>query len=128
MVYLKICGIASICSALILVFVGREKELTALISSLLYVTVMLYAIARGEDLVLALQSIFQNLEKPKHCQVLLKTCGIALTGTVASSICNGVGQKEASKAIEFLTVLEIMAMSVPVFKDLLTQVSNIFGV
>lgn len=128
MLYIKICGTACICCALILIFAGREKELTSLISSLIYVTILLFAIARGEELFAVLQSVFSAADKPKHFGHILKAGGISIIGTVCATICEGVGQREAAKAVELITALEILISCVPILQDFMTQVTNIFGV
>lgn len=128
MEFLKICGIVAICCAAVLLFAAREKELTALISSLLYVLVMLYVISQASELITALQKCFDLADMPTCFPILLKAVGVALIGGTASSVCEGTGQKNAARAIELLTVVEILYISVPIIQELLEKIWGILGV
>lgn len=124
---LKICGAATICGAAVLLFAAREKELTTLISSLMYIIVMLYAISRAGELITSLQTYFRIADMPVYFPLLLKAAGVALIGGVTSSLCEGTGQKSAARAIDLLSVLEILYISLPIIKDLLDKMASIFG-
>lgn len=127
MEYLKICGIAAICCAAILLFAGREKELTTLISLLLYILVMLYAISRVGELFTALRTYIHFEDMSAHFSLFLKAGGIAVIGGIASTVCEGSGQKGAARAIDLLTVLEILYVSMPIVKELLEKIWIMFG-
>lgn len=127
MEFLKICGGAAICCAAVALFAAREKELTTLISTLIYIIVMLYVISRAGELLTMLQTYFNMENVPTYVPLLLKAVGIALIGGVASSVCEGAGQKGASRAIDLLTVLEILYIAIPIVKELLEKTRNILG-
>ena len=128
MEFLKICGIVAICCAAILLFGAREKELSALISSLLYILVMLYVITQVGELITALQNCFSFVDMPTYLPLLLKAAGVALIGGIASSVCESAGQKSAARAIDLLSVIEILCMSMPIIKELLAKIWDILGV
>lgn len=127
MEFLKICGTAAICCAAIMVFGGREKELASLISSLIYIIVMFCFLTRAGELISSLKVFAGTENVSMHFPLLLKIGGIALIGAVASTICENTGQRSASSAIDLLSVLEILYISIPIVKELLEKVSYIFG-
>lgn len=127
MEFLNICGIAAICCSSILVFAGRERELSVLISCVLYCIIMLYALSQIEELLSTFRTYQSGLDLPKHFSLLLKCGGVAIVGAIASAICENAGQTSAAKAIDLLTVLETLFIALPIFKELMEKVSSFFG-
>lgn len=126
MEYLRICGAVALCSAAILLFVGREKELVKLISSLLYMAVTLCVLTRAKELITQAHSYLHATNFSFDFAILLKAGGIAWIGTVASTICENTGQASAARAIDLLSVLEILYISMPILRELLDKISIIF--
>ena len=127
MEFISICGAAAICCGAVLLFAGREKELSSLIASLIYVVIILYGVTRIGDLLTSLQSYLSGIESVPHLALFLKIGGIAIVGTIASVLCENAGQKGAAGAIDLLTVLEILYMSIPVIQEFIDRVFRILG-
>ena len=128
MEFLKICGVIAVCCAAVLLFAAREKELAGLISSLIYILVMVYVISRAGELITALKNCFSFEDMPSYLPLLLKAVGVALIGGAASAVCEGTGQKNAARAIDLLSVVEILYISIPIIKELLEKIWGILGV
>ncbi len=124
--FIKICGFAALCGTLTLIIASREKELTALANSLLYVIIMLYAITRASKFIESIKAIFTYGSEIPYLNYILSIIGIATVGTVASSICENSGQKSISSSIELMAVIEIFIIATPIFKDLLTKAMSLF--
>lgn len=125
--FIGLCALAAVCSSAILLISKGEKELSVLISSVMYILVMIYVISRAGELFKALREQFDIELNFHNADILLKVGGIALISTVASSICDGTGQKGVSCAIEIFAVIEIITLSMPLILDLFSKIFTLFG-
>lgn len=124
---LKVCAFAVLSCAAVLLISQREKELSALISALIYIVVMVFAITRTGELYGYIRDNIRLEGEIRYFDVILKSAGVAVVASVASTVCEGTGQKGMVHGIEMLAVLEIMYLCMPVFTDLMMMVLKIFG-
>lgn len=127
MEFVKICGFAVSCGALVLIIANREKELTAAISSVIYIIVMLYAVTRIDELISSIKVIVTASSEIPYINYIISIIGIAIIGAVASALCENTGQKTVAHAIDVITVTEIFIIVLPIFKDILEKAVKIFG-
>lgn len=125
--FIGMCALAAVCSSAILLISKGEKELAIIISSVVYILVMIYVISRAGELFKALREQFDIELNFPNVDILLKVGGIALVSTVASSICDGTGQKGVSGAIEVFAIIEIIALSMPLIIELFSKIFTLFG-
>lgn len=125
--FFKICGFAAICCSTILLLSGKEKELSSLTSSLLYVISFIYVITRGAELITEYKMYFRFDGAFLPLELILQMSGLALGGAVASAVCETVGQKGIGTTIEILSIIEIIYIAMPTVKDMLGQCIEIFG-
>ncbi len=124
--FFQICSAVIICSALLLILSGREKELLSLLTAILFLSVFLFALTRIRDLsALGKEYLPKNL--PIQIEPLLKICGIAFGGAAACSICEIFGQKNVGSVLELLTVIEIFLATLPFVNDILQKLVVLFN-
>lgn len=117
--FFRICCITAIGSAVLLIFVGKERELTSLITALLLVTVFLHAAEYFGELI-SPWKVFLQKTFPQYAEIFLSIVGITLGGATATEVCDAVGQKGLSGLLEFLTVLEIILIASSPLWDILS--------
>lgn len=127
MEFSNICGFIAICGALLIIISIREKELSSILSTIIYITIMVYAISHVESIILFLRNNINFDIKTKYISELLHITGITLLGATASSICESTGQKNLSKTLDLLTVLKVLSVAVPIIFALFNEFSKLFG-
>ena len=125
--FIGICAFAAICSSLVLMISKSEKELATLISAALYIIIMIFVITRTGTILEAVKAHFNHVLNIQHFKQLIKCAGIAILSTVASSICNEIGQKGISSAIDVFAVIEILYITTPLIFELFTKLTSLIG-
>lgn len=123
----RVCGIAVVCCAGALLLSARERELSTLISVVVYLSVAAYAVTRLGELLSGVRSFLYARDLPLDTGLLLRGGGVALTAAIASSVCENVGNKNAARAIDALAVTEILLLGAPTLYDMLGKLLKIFG-
>ena len=106
--FIGVCGFAAVSSGALLILSSKEKELSKIISAVIYISVFVFIISKVSEYwgemgdFLALGSTYLPIE------TVLKAGGMALLGTVCATVCEDIGQKGTSKALETFTVIEIL--------------------
>ena len=59
--------------------------------------------------------------------VILKVVGIGLVTEIATLICKDAGNESMGKALQFLSTVAVLWMSIPVFEKLLSLLDKILG-
>ena len=124
--FFAICSVLALCSAALMILSGREKELVVLISSLIYVVAIVYVLSKATSIVKSSSLFFDKAENVLPIKYIMQAGGAAIFGTVTSSVCEDVGQKGVSRAIETLTVMEMLLIFVPMGKSLFENLFNVF--
>lgn len=126
MTFINICALLIICSMSIMIFSKSEKELTLIISSALYIIVMIYAVSHIGQLIESLRQYFNDI-RYLDFDLLLKIGGISIISAVTSSVCESTGQKGMANAIETIAIVEIIILLEPFLKETLSSVFDIIG-
>lgn len=127
MEFLGICGLIAVSSAALLILSSREKEISQIISALIYVIVFVYVLTRATELWSMFKSFFTFADTYLPMQYLLQAGGVALFGTVTATVCEEVGQKGASRTIETLAMIEILYITFPMIKEIFEKLFKVFG-
>ena len=125
--FISICAFTCICSSIILLVSKREKELSVLISSALYILVMIYGISVLSNFLSMLKDKINGYNSIPNLEILINVCGIGLISSIASSICESEGQKGLSLAIEFFATVDILKVGLPIVFELFSQAISLLG-
>lgn len=125
--FFSVCGILVIGSATLTIFGGREKQLSSLISSLIYIISFVYVIGKAASLWDKTASFFHNFNGAVPIEYIMQISGIAILGSVSASVCEQVGQKGIAGAIEILAIIETLHISLPWCSELFEKLFLIFG-
>ena len=98
--FYSVCGMLTVCSSVLLLFCGREREFSSLVSVAIYIILTVYILSKVSLLAKSISVFFDKADGILPIERLLSATGIATLGTVTASICENVGQKGAAKAIE----------------------------
>lgn len=126
MVFFQVCSTVVLCCGLLLLFSTKERELLSLLSAMLLLFVLLYAVSRFGTL----SEFFKDFtlsDMPLGIGRFLPICGVALGGAAASAICDAIGQKSMGGALELLTVLEVLLLAFPLLRELCEKALNLLG-
>lgn len=126
MTFINICALLIICSMSIIIFSKSEKELTLIISSALYIIVMIYAVTYIGQLIESLRQYFNDISYLDF-DLLLKIVGISIISAVTSSVCESTGQKGMASAIETIAIVEIIILLKPFLRETLASIFDIIG-
>lgn len=125
--FLGMCGVLVISAASLLILSEREKQLSSLISSLIYVIAFAYVITKATALWNKASSVFENLSVNFSGKYIMQISGIAILATVCATVCEEVGQKTVARILETAAVIEILYISLPACIDLLEKLFLIIG-
>ena len=125
--YFGVCATLALSSAAMLLICGKEKEISALISTLIFVFAFAYALTKGIEFCGELKPLLERAEKYISLKTVVRTGSIAALGTLTSSVCESVGQKEIARAVETISVIEIFCIFIPICRDALEKIFVFFG-
>lgn len=124
--FFAICSVLALCSAALMILSGREKELVVLISSLIYVVAIVYVLSKVSSLIKVSSTFFDKANEVLPIKYIMQAGGAAVFGTVTSSVCEDVGQKGVARAVETLTVMEMILIFAPIGKKLFENLLDAF--
>ena len=64
---------------------------------------------------------------PEYITILLKVLGIGLIGEIAALICADAGNSALAKAVQMISSIVILWLSVPLFESLIEIVQEVLG-
>lgn len=124
--FISICAFATISGTIILIISKRERELSIIISSIIYIIIMIYVITKVGELISIIKTTFKNIDS-ESSKTIISAGGLALISTASSSICKSAGYKEIAYAIEVLTAIEIILISFPSILELFNSIIEFIG-
>lgn len=127
MEFFEICAVLVFSSAALLLICSKEKEISALISTLIYVFAFAYALTKGVKFCEELKPLLEKAQLYLPLKTIIRTGSIAALGTLTSSVCEGVGQKEIARAVETISVIEIFCIFIPVCREAFEKMFVFFG-
>lgn len=126
--YFKVVAGVSVAIILSLALAKKTQDISVLISIAVCCMVMgaaVYFLTPLVDLIKQLQLI-GNLDSGAF-SILLKAVGIGLIGEISSLICADSGNTALGKALQILSVIVILWLSLPLMTALLETVQNMLG-
>lgn len=126
MSFVQFCATLIICSATILIFSHSEKELTIIISSSLYIIVMIFIMTRIEDFINKAIPYIKNIEFLDF-DLFLKICGLIIISSISITICENLEQKGIASAIELIATVEMLILFLPLIKEFIGKILYIIG-
>ena len=124
--FYQISALLLILSLLMLIFSKSEKELSVLISVVVFIVCMTYAISRTIELSGMLKSVIENINSV-GINAILKIFGIITLSSIAIFVCNSAGQTVFSYIIEILSTIESLIISFPIIKELFLKILKMVG-
>jgi len=125
--FIKICVFSIVCSASVLIISKREKELSLVISTAIYILVMLYIISQLGSLLDSIRKYINGFNTIPNIEVLVKAGGIAILSSVGSIICESEGQKSLSYALEIFALIEVFKLCMPIAGELFLTMIKFSG-
>lgn len=126
--YLKACGAVFLAIILIVNLSGHRKDMGMLLALSVCVMVTLVAMQY-------LQPVLEFLDELKEIGgldgemigILLKIVGIGLLSEIVAPVCNDAGNASVGKTLQFLAVMVMLALSIPLFRSLIRILQEILG-
>lgn len=122
----QVCTAAMIAALLSGMLDGRAKEIGTILSMAVCVMILLAAGAYLQPVVAFMNSLEKlgNLN-PDITGILLKVAGIGILSEITGLICRDSGNSSLAKAIQILSTIVILWMSIPVYNMLLELIGAI---
>lgn len=126
--YFKIIAAVLVTSVLSLVLSKQGKDISVLLVLLVCCTVAVIAMQYLQGVVDFFREL-QNLTEldSELLQILLKVVGIGMLGELATMICTDAGNTALGKALQMLTGILVLWLSLPLLRTLLSLISGILG-
>ena len=126
--FLKACGAVFISVILILNLSGQRKDMALLLT--LAVCVMLATVT--VQYFHPILGFVEELEEIGNLdgdmiRILLKIVGIGILSEIAVPVCADTGNTAVGKSLQFLTVMVMIALSIPLFRSLIQILQEILG-
>ncbi len=126
--FLEAAGLCLVAAILILTLQKKAGEMAILLSILACCGMGILAVGFLKpvwELIDRLQQLGQL--DGDMLKTVLKVVGVALTGEVASLICNDAGSSALGKMLQFLAGIVILWLSIPMLTALVELVEDILG-
>lgn len=125
-IYVKAIACALVGVVFCLCLYGKGKEISLLLSMLICVMV----IGVGFSYLSSVFSFFANLQRligldNDLLNILLKAVGVAVMGEIAVLVCSDAGQASLGKAVQLLTSVVILWISLPLYTQILTLIEEL---
>ncbi len=122
--------IAGILVALVLwISLGKQsKDFSVLLSLLVCAMIFLASASFLRPLVQFIQKLQAIGQLDENMvSIVLKSVGICVVGEICVLICKDAGNESWGKALNFLSAMVVLWISIPVFEKLLTLLDDILG-
>ena len=127
-IFLKISAGILITTILCLVLSKRADEISLLLCLAVCGLVMTAALSYLNPVIAFARRLVRlgNINS-ELLQVLLKTVGIGLLSEIICLVCEDVGKKSLSKALQITATAVILCISIPVLEQLLSLIELVLG-
>lgn len=127
-IFFKVIAGVLITSVLCLVLSRQGKEISVLLVILVCCMIATIAMQYLESVI----DFFRELQSltrldSQLLQILLKVVGISLIGELATLICNDAGNAALGKALQMLSGILVLWLSLPLLRSLLSLINGILG-
>ena len=117
---IKACGIVLCAVVVSAVFKNIKNEYSLLIRLLITVSVFGVSLSIFYPVLKFIEDISRNTSIHQYIPVLFKSLGISFAVQITSDICKDAGESSLGERICFFGKAEILAISLPLIKNLLT--------
>lgn len=117
--------------AMLLAVTLREikKEYAVLLSLLCAVALMLWAVGTMAPIIEQIEALVDSTElNPQYGEILLKSLGIAVCTQLACDVCKDAGETAIGTKVEFCGRVCLVALSLPLFSEILSLAQRIFSI
>ena len=126
--YLKACGAVFLAIILIANLSGHRKDMAMLLALAVCVMVALVAVQY-------LQPVLEFLDELKEIGsldgemigILVKIAGIGILSEIAVPVCADAGNASVGKSLQYLAVMVMLCLSIPLFRSLIRILQEILG-
>lgn len=127
-IFFKVIAGVLITSVLCMVLSRQGKEISVLLVILVCCMIATIAMQYLESVI----DFFRELQSltrldSQLLQILLKVVGISLIGELATLICNDAGNAALGKALQMLSGILVLWLSLPLLRSLLSLINGILG-
>lgn len=126
--FLGACGAVFLAIILTVNLSGHRKDMAALLTLAVCVMVALVAV----QYIRPVLEFVEELEEiggldSDMIRILLKIVGIGILSEIAVPVCADAGNASVGKAVQFLAVMVILSLSIPLFRSLIHVLQEILG-
>ena len=126
--FLGACGAVFLAIILTVNLSGHRKDMAALLTLAVCVMVALVAVRYIRPIL----EFVEELEEiggldSDMIRILLKIVGIGILSEIAVPVCADAGNASVGKAVQFLAVMVILSLSIPLFRSLIQVLQEILG-
>lgn len=126
--FLGACGAVFLAIILTVNLSGYRKDMAALLTLAVCVMVALVAV----QYIRPILEFVEELEEiggldSDMIRILLKIVGIGILSEIAVPVCADAGNASVGKAVQFLAVMVILSLSIPLFRSLIHVLQEILG-
>ena len=126
--FLGACGAVFMAIILTVNLSSHRKDMAALLTLAVCVMVALVAV----QYVRPVLNFVEELEEiggldGDMLRILLKIVGIGVLSEIAVPVCADAGNASVGKSLQFLAVMVILSMSIPLFRSLIQVLQEILG-
>ncbi len=124
---LKICGAAITAVILSLVLKRRESSLSPFIGEIAAITITFNIISSLSPLITFIKSSVQGIDSNSVIPTVLTACSVAVICQTVCNICKSNGENSLAYAVELAGNAEIILLSLPYLKSILSQIFGELG-
>ncbi len=124
---LKICGAAITAVILSLVLKRRESSLSPFIGEIAAITITFNIISSLSPLITFIKSSAQGIDSNSVIPTVLTACSVAVICQTVCNICKSNGENSLAYAVELAGNAEIILLSLPYLKSILSQIFGELG-
>ena len=126
--YLGACGAVILGIILVVNLSGHQKDMAVLLALAVCVMVALVALQYIRPVLEFLEELEQigGLDGQMIC-ILVKILGIGILSEIAVPVCADAGNASIGKSLQFLTVVVMLSLSIPLFRSLIQVLQEILG-
>lgn len=121
----KVCGIVLCALCVCIVFKNIKGEYSLFIRLAITVSVTIPAVCMLYPILIYIDELSKNTPVYNYVPLMIKALGIAVAVEITSDICRDAGESALSERISLFGKAEILAISIPIIKDLFTLCASL---
>ena len=126
--FLGACGAIFLAIILIVNLSGHRKDMAALLTLAVCIMVAMVAV----QYIRPVLEFVEELEEiggldGEMIRILLKITGIGMISEIVVHVCADAGNASVGKSLQFLAVMVMLALSIPLFRSLILVIQEILG-